>query len=209
MLRDALFTLLSQRLGNRSDLIPRMETEAQLLQEVKLERNEWLPWFLETEIASTETVAGEERVQWPSDFLGEIEEQALWLYVESEGNSMIPLRKMTYDEMIARYPGAGRPLAYASGAEYIYLRPIPDAAYILRMRYYAKDVVLDINIENKWLKYASDVVLAELGLVMASKHMQHNDLAAVFAQDAQAAWRRLYNAHVARQEANLERVMEA
>lgn len=209
MLRDDLFSLLSQRLGNRADLISRMETEVQLLQDTVLEQHAWLPWFLETEIATATTTVGDERVLLPVDFLIEIEEEALWVYVDTEENPYSALKKMPYDAMIARYPGPGRPYAYALGGNYFLLRYIPDAEYIVKMRYMAKDDALTTNIQNKWLKFASDVVLAELGIVFAEKHMQHFELAQTFRADATAAWNRLYSVHVARQEANLSRVMEA
>lgn len=208
MVRDSLFALLAQRLGSRPDLIPRMIPEMIMLQETVLEQHHWLPWFLETEIATTLTVPGEERLQLPVDFLGEIEEQALWWYNEAESPAMIPLKKMTYDDLLQRYSGQGSPKAYAVGAEYFFLGNIPDREYTLKMRYLARDAVLDTNIQNKWLKYASDVVAAELGVVLAEKHMQHAELALAFRTDAKAAWDRLYVAHVARQEVNMNRVME-
>lgn len=186
-----------------------MATEVQLLQEVRLEQNPWLPWFLETEIATASTTALEERITLPSDFLGEIEEQALWLYDAAQDIVWTPLKKMTYDNMLARYPGTGRPKAYAVSADYFHLMPISDVVYSVKMRYMAKDAILDSNIENKWLKYASDVVLAELGVTMAEKHMQHPKLAESFRSDATTAWARLYSKHIARAEENQNRVMEA
>lgn len=210
MVRDTLFALLAQRLGNRQDLIPRMATEAQLLQEVKLERNPWTPWFLESELATATCTVGDERLALPSDFLGEIEEESLWIY-ETDGVTLLGSLepKTDYDKLLNLYPGSGRPKRYAAVNEYFMLRPVADAAYVVKMRYYAKDAILDSNIENKWLKYASDVVLAELGYVLASKHMQHGELAAAFQVDAQAAWTRLYNTHTAREESNRIRQMEA
>lgn len=209
MLRDSLFALLGMRLGNRADLIPRMGLEVQFLQESILEQHEWLPWFLETEVTSTLTVPGEERVQLPADFLAEIEDQALWLYPDVGPSVCIPLRKMPYDEMIVRYRGSGRPVAYSISGKYFILAYIPDRAYTLKMRYMAKDVILDSNIQNKWLTYAADVVIAELGVIMAEKHMQHFELAATFRADAKAAWAKLYATHIARTEVNQNRVMEA
>jgi hypothetical protein len=111
--------------------------------------------------------------------------------------------------MLAQYPGTGRPKAYSIGADEFRFGPTPDAIYTVKMRYKAKDTTLDTNIENQWLKYASDVVLAELGIVMAEKHMQHPKLAEAFRNDAGVAWTRLYSKHTAREEDNHSRVMEA
>lgn len=187
-------------------MIARMETEAVLLQETVLEEHEWLPWFLETEMAYTTTTAGDERVQLPFDFLQEVEEQALWY---DTGTALVPLIKGDYDDNLQRYPGTGAPKRYSIGGEYLLLRPVPDATYQIKMRFLATDAALTTNIENKWLKYASDVFLAELGIAISEKHMQHFELAKTFRADAQRAWTRLYSKHVARQEINHDRVMEA
>lgn len=206
MFRNDLFALLAQRLGNRQDLIPRMETEVLLLQEIRLEQNVWLPWFLETEMAWTTTTPGEERVQLPVDFLGEVEEQALW---RVDDTRLVPIQKMDYDDMLVRFPMEGTPRAYAVGNGYLFLRPVPTEEITLRMRYLARAEPLTSNIENVWLKYASDVVIAELGAVLAKQHMQHGELAATFAEDAKLAWDRLYKVHIGRQETNRVRLMEA
>lgn len=187
-------------------MIPRMGTEVLLLQEIRLEQNVWLPWFLETETAWTTTTVGEEQVQLPADFLGEVEEQALWRVEDGE---FIPLKKMDYDDMLVRFAGEGAPRAYAVGNGYLFLRPVPTEAITLKMRYLARAEPLTSNIENVWLRYASDVVIAELGAVIAKQHMQHGELAATFAEDARIAWDRLYRVHIGRQETNRARLMEA
>lgn len=208
MIRDNLIALVAQRIGNRTDLTSRMITELLLLQETKLEQNSWLPWFLETEMEQAALTVGEERLALPSDFLEEIEDQALWLYDTAAEVKMASLSKMGYDAMLAKYPGDGRPAAYSIGNQYFHLRPVADAAYIIKTRYMAKDALLDTNIENKWLKYASDLVIAELGAVMA-RHVQNGNLVALYEADAEKAWSRLYAKHVAREEINGSRVMEA
>lgn len=209
MLRDDLFTLLSQRLGNRADLVPRMELEVTLLQSVTLEQHTWLPWFLETSLVDLATISGEELVDFPTGFLREKEDDALWLYDSTAAVPLTPLAKLDYDDMVQKYPGAGAPKAYALGSTGFYLRYIPDQVYSLKLRYFAQDVTLSTNVENKWLTYAPDVVLAELGIVMAEKHMQYFELAQTFRKDAEVAWNRLYTVHIARQEDNMLRKLEA
>lgn len=209
MLRDDLFNLLALRLGRRTDLVSRMETELALLQDIKLEQNPWLPWFLITEIAETTTTANEERIAVPDDFLAEVEEDCLWLYDTTQDVVWYPLKKMDHDDLRRKYPEPGRPKAYALINQYFVLGPVPDEEFTIKMKYYAQDVSPTTNIQNQWLKYAADVVIAELGQIMAGQHMQNTALAETFKTAAAEAWNRLYTQHVARTEANQSRVMEA
>lgn len=204
MLRDDLYTLVSQRLGNRSDLIDRMGTEVQLIQSLTLERNSWLPWFLTNLDTAQVTTVGDSAVPLPLDFLAEDDEQTFWITAEES----FPLKKMSYDDMVKRYPGSGVPRAYAQVGEGYVFGPIPDAVYPMTIRYYAADEDLSTNIENKWLKYASDLVAAELGVRMARTHMQYEELAQAITLDARAAWKRLYDVHTAYMENGRERIME-
>ena len=198
MLRDDLITLLGQRLGNRTDLDSRMQSELLMLQSVTLEETgAFTPWFLETEIATQACTAGDERLPLPTDFLAEMEEQSLWLYDVNTSPYMLEMQKDSYDVMVQRFPIAGKPRRYALTASYFLLKPTPDIVYTFKMRYYARDTALTTNIENKWLLHAPDLVLAELGAVMA-KHIQNPAMEASFRADAQAARSRLYVKHEAR-----------
>jgi hypothetical protein len=206
MLRDDVVKLLAWRLGSRKNFTDRILAEMEYAQRSVLETNEWLPWFLETEMANTTTVAGDNRVALPDDFLLEIEEQHLW-YVNSEGKELV-LGKADYDFLQARYALTenGEPAHYALGSQF-YIFPTPDAAYTLHLRYYAADTSMIIdNVETKWLKHASDLVIAAAGKELAEKHMQNETLATRYGNDLAKAWTRLLNKHIAMQEINQSRV---
>lgn len=86
---------------------------------------------------------------------------------------------------------------------YFLLRPVPDTIYTLRMRYYAQDILPSTgNIENKWLKEAPDLILAELGTIIAGEYIRNPQLAAEYAQKATIARDRLYKRHERRMHAN-------
>jgi hypothetical protein len=206
MLRDDVVNLLTLRLGNRKNFTDHVLAEMEHTQRNVLEVNEWLPWFLETEMASTMTVAGERRVPLPGDFLMEVEEQHLY-YVSPEGKDVM-LGKADYDFLMNRYTStaAGPPKHYALGAQF-YLFPVPDGIYKIRQRYYAMDTsMVQANAETKWLRYASDLVIAVTGKQLAQKHLQNPTLAQSFAEDVPAAWARLLHKHTAMQEINQSRV---
>lgn len=207
MTRDEVVQILGWRLGDRSDMAERIIAEMKFVQRSKLEQREWLPWFLETELAVAETTVGEARVELPDDFLGEIEEQHLWIELEA-GQPTQELIKMEYDEAKRRFPEPGVPVAYAVTGKYLHLFPTPLQVYQLSMRYYAADAdMAAANVETLWLKYAPDLVIAEVGELVARKHIQNGALADSFAKDAVVALATLYARHTARQEVNMERAL--
>ena len=150
--------------------------------------------------------AGERQLPLPEDFLAEIEESALWL--ELRDGSTVELGKMDFDVAARKYPGVGQPLVFCRVGEYFQFFPIPDYNYTVFMRYFGKDErIRDALASPKWLKYASDIVMAELGKIIADKHIKDAQAAASFAADAQAGWQRLYAKHTAMQEVNQARAL--
>lgn len=206
MTRDEAVTLLGWRLGNRTDMAERILREMDFVQTTVLEENEWLPWFLETEWANALTTAGESRVPVPADFLTEIEESHL--YISQPDGTQKRLVKKDYDTAKSLRPGSGMPEFYAISAGYFHFFPTPDAAYELGMRYMARDALMSAaNVETKWLKHSSDLVIAEVGALLAGKHVQNPTLAAGFKEDAQKAWNRLLTKHTALNELNMARAL--
>lgn len=200
MKRDDVVQIINFRLGNRR-MNETILAEMRFIQREVLEKQAWLPWFLESELASASTQQGERRVPLPEDFLMEIEEESLW--IEPSPGELQELEKTDYDRGIRGLPGSGLPKAYALASGYFQFFPTPDAVYPLHMRYLAKgtDITAD-NVEVSWLLHAADLVAAEVGAAIAEKHLQNANLAAAFRTDAAAARNTLYNRHVALQEIN-------
>ena len=205
MKRDAAVQIINYRLGNRrmGEIIL---AEMHFVQREVLEQRPWLPWFLESELASASTQADERRVTLPPDFLMEIEEESLW--IETPDGGLIELEKTDYDRGMRALPGSGQPVAYTLASGYFQFFPKPDAAYKLQMRYYGKgESIAADNLEVSWLLHAAEVVVAEVGLVMAEKHLQNANLAGAFRMDAEKANKALYDKHVALQEVNRVRLV--
>lgn len=206
MTKTELVQMLGWRLGDRDDVGARVDLELAFLQDYVLETKPWAPWFLLTEEATVVTVAGERRLPLPEDFL--LEDEDSHLFLTTVDGSSILLQKVEFDNGAVKWPGEGTPVAYTLKGTYIQFFPIPDAAYTVQMHYYGKDASLSTDFANsKWLKYAGDLVAAELGKVLAEKHYRDAAAAAAFAADAQLAWKRLYDKHTAMQEINSSRVM--
>lgn len=209
MLRDDAIALLADRF-NRSDLTTRAIAEMQMAQ-IQLEGLDFLPWFLLTEMATAITTVFEERLAVPTDFISEPDEDetALWT---TDLTVSPPLRsdlaKGTYAALVAKYKDStyGKPLEYALVGRYFRLRPIPDAVYTVQFLYYAGGLLLTANIENVWLKYAPDLLIALTGMLLA-RYPSDTDRFAMFAADYKIALDGLKRLDVARREANLERIM--
>jgi hypothetical protein len=205
MTKDDLVKVVGWRLGDRDDMASRIDLELDILQDTVLESKPWQPWFLESELAYASTFPNERRVPLPVDFLGELEESHLYV-VEPTTLVQRELVKKDPDVALRMFPESGAPLAYAVSGLYFQFFPKPDDAYPIAMRYYAKDVRISTSTaDSRWMKFAPDIVLAELCMALASKHIKDPEAAAGFAQDAQVAWKRLYDKHVAMAEINQPR----
>ena len=207
-----LLTLLMSRLGNRSETALRATclSEMTLIQET-LEQSATLPWFLISEELSAVTPSDgvERRVAVPAGFLREVDEGAL-VIIDSDGDSHV-LEKYDYDACIAKY---GRdetstlPEAYALVGDYFHLFPIPTVELTLYIHCYQEDdAPADNSTENQWLKYASDLLMAKTGKVVAGRHLRNTELETLFTADIPPAENRLYVNNVARAEANRDRQM--
>lgn len=205
MTKAELLQLLGWRLGDRDDMDARAEAELPYVQDYVLEAKEWLPWFLVKETSALVVSVGSRVVSLPDDFLLEVEEGHL--YLTQAGEIVKELVKMDFDTALRKYPTDGEPMAYSVMGEAIQLFPIPSEARGLYFTYYGKDARLTGATPTKWMQHAGDVVAAELGKILAEKHIKDANAAAGFAADAQAAWTRLYHKHIAMQEVNNSHAM--
>ena len=179
MLRDAAVAILQKRLGNRTDLADDIVTEMQL-QQLELEQAEVLPWFLMTTDATLTTEVGApDQLVIPSDFLREVEEDALeWYNVDT----WTQLDKDDYDRIKrADLTDFTAPSYYAILGPSLFFRPSPTEQITLRWTYYAKAALLTSNIENVWLEHAPGVLINATGHEMA-KYLQNPKLEALFAK---------------------------
>jgi len=202
MVRDSVVALLAERLNNRTDLNDAIILEMQLAQSIRLEQNgRFQPWFMLTTRVIFPTTANVETVSAPADFVMEVEEQGLWV-LNPDTAVWGKLGKVSEEVGMGLYTATGLPLKYSLTNDTIVLYPTPDDAYSIRMRYAGAQPDLSTNIENDWLKYATDLMIAEVGYAIASTKMQNDKLASAFAVDKEKAWQRLWLMHEARQHVN-------
>ncbi len=209
MTRDEAVALLNARLkrGSNTSLDSTIITEMKLVQS-RFEGAAELPWFLlTTDYVPLTTTANDDKVAISADFLREFEDDGLWVYA---AENWVPLIKDTLNAIVNYYTGEGAtlPRAYDLVHGYFRLRPIPDAVYSLRYIYYKKDTVLSTNVENQWLKYAADLVIAETGWVVATYVTRDKEAAAAFASDREIALDRVWRENEARKHAKRQYIMQ-
>lgn len=189
MNRDAAVSRVQRTLGFRADNATEIVDALQDAQ-VELEQAASLPWFLLTEVANIATVIDEERVELPTDFLQEWEEDPLHYFSTTSGvedeDLWTPLEKEDLGYLRDNWPASGAPEAYALDKDYYRIFPTPDAAYTLKHIYYKQDAVLTENVENLWLEHIPFLLIGIAGVQLAVA-LRDPDAVAMF-----TLWERKY-----------------
>lgn len=206
MNKSTVINRIKLRLGSRED------TDLNALIESELAQAQWEQeqspepyWFLLTESARAVTVLGEQRISLPTDFLLEVESNALWMEYQGETKD---LEKVEFDEA-QRYFGTtpGMPKGYSLDGLYFNIWPVPDGVYDIWMKYYGADTditTLSDTETNKWLTYASDLLMGMAGLRVAM-YIKDKEASDVFGAEVQRAQTRLSTLNTVRAEINMSR----
>jgi hypothetical protein len=211
---SAALDLLMARLtrSGEAELRAAALNEIILAQETELEGGPILPWFLISEEASSVTPSdgSERRIAIPTDFIREVEENALWV-VDSDGKRQF-ITKRPFDELMAKYGSDATgelPEFYALQGGYFHLFPITTLELPVKMNYFKRAATPtdSTGSENVWFKYAADLMIACGGLAIAAEHIRDAEVVAMFEAQKTRAWARLEVMDTARAEANMSRSM--
>lgn len=213
MTRDEAVSRIQRRLGFRGatfktdDIIDEMIMAQEELEEELIKSP---PWFLLTEMAEAATTANEERIPLPTNFIAEYEHGFLYRYDAALTDPWVELTKGFYGGLKAEHVTAGEPVSYAIVGTYFTLHPTPDAAYILKMRYYKRDTTLTTGSEdeeNQWLKWAGRVLMHKAGMNMAEA-MKDRATEQYFENHFAVAYKSMLNETQARKIRNMSLVRE-
>lgn len=188
--------------GQTNDII-------QCLQEAQrdLEKGKTLPRFLLLEDQTLTLLAGQHTVALPSGFLRPDDDNTLY-YVADDSHLQHYLRPYrSYRDAVVAVQSSQRPdqpaqttdvpSVYVIRKSTIDFITLADREYELTWNYYKAADVLDQNIENLWLRHASEWLIGEAGMRMAADKRDGNAVAvfekimqkgrmAVFAEDIAA-----------------------
>lgn len=209
MTRSQIINLILARCGRQENdtyLAAQALTEFALIQE-RLEGGAFMPWFLLTDEVPLITVANDRTVTLPAPFLREYEDFPLYRYDATAASPYTRMQKDEFDVLESQYSSSSAdiPAAYSLDGGVLNLFPTPNDAYTLRWQYYAKQPTTDAgggtDLTNAWTINASDLLVAELGSIIAGHYKRDQALAAAFQQDIVRAYNRLVAFDEARKQA--------
>ena len=214
MLRDAVVDLLAYRLGQRPNMRNAIIAEMDFIIQTELsQRGHNFLWQRQPFGVISTLVAGQTRIN-PGNVL-KVDEDTPLSYILASGGSQPPTVLTYLDGFIPdRFGGTdniGAPSAWTwIGLGVIEFNRIADQDYQICGRVYAGDPSIAgtygdaNNVETNWLRYGADVVIAAVGRRMALS-LAADRLYAMFDNDFQTAWNRIYVEDIAQREALADR----
>lgn len=202
MTRDEARKQIQDMLGHRKDLVDDIERALRFVQE-ELESEATLPFFLRVVDDSLSTTADENIIQRPQDFIRFWDDDPFSLIFTDESGGAatnFPLKKGSQKYLREAFSGETRTMGYSEVGEEFQLFPTPTDAWPLVISYYGKDRVLDSNIENKWLRYLSGLMIGRAGFIVATG-IRDKDAQAFFGALAAAGTEKLNQMSTAQDEA--------
>lgn len=212
MLPSEMKQMIKWRLRNNSSstLDSMIETFTKYVQKEKLEKADFQPWFLLSDLVQTTNTANDRRLSVPTDFLMEWEKGTLWIYdATATDDPWVEIVKKDFDRALEVYPGTGRPMYYDLQGNYFLLVPQPVEVYTFKMKYFRKEPDPDFtgDTENNWFAEAGSWLMGEVGAIIAGDVLSDLAVAQSFMADATKGKNDLFVQHIAREEANRIRTM--
>lgn len=210
--RDTAVNLIKQKTGFRtsgeSAIIAALQASQETLSfgGVMTEANysTEVPWFLLVEAQTLDLTAGSNLVALPDDFIKEAEDTGPWFpnLVTGTGQPPVYLEKASPGFAQRTLLGTvSGPQVYEIRADEIWIYPAFDEDVTLYWSYYAKDVILDSNIENKWLKWVPSLLIGHAGQSYAAD-VRDKEAATEFSRLKLEGQKQLLTQNVQRQTAN-------
>ena len=206
MLRDFAVAQIKLILGFRKTLDSEIVTQLQLVQDDQ-ESSGTLPWFLKKNAIGIHTNPGDPFIDKPVDFIREWDEDPLYLiYTNTEGSYRQNLVKDSESYLTARYSSDEAPAGYVEFEDQWKLIPTPTVDLTVNLSYYAKDVPLTSNIENKWLRYLPYLLIGQAGFTIATG-LRDKAATEIFGAHAKAGLEKLLQQSTAQDEAGARRII--
>jgi hypothetical protein len=199
MIRSEAIAIVKNRLGRRSDLDAEILSEIQLTQK-KLERDTLRPWFL----ARTENVllaTAADSLAVPAGFLDFPDWGGLWWEntAATDAARWQPIRRAFLSDLVDESPVPGAPGWFEMVGSNFLFNVAASQDFTIRQIYWGKEPSLANDIENEWLVWAADLVIAETARQLASTYLQDPTQAQSHAEDVKIARSSLWRMHESRE----------
>lgn len=199
MNRDIHVSSIAARLGSRTDLNQEIIDKMKSIQQYQLEGAATLPWFL-IETVSLVLPVGDSSVALPAGFLRMVEDGVVRIYPTATPTDIEELTTVYLDPLAAAAADAGKPESVTFFPDSVLFDKQADVSYTVYFAGYTRDVVLETDVENDWLKFAGDLMEAEVMLKMAVR-IQSPAIVKEAKEEIALARDRLWRMHEARRNA--------
>lgn len=214
MTNAQLYDLILQKCRRSGDLTLRAVIASELRGMLNsLEHSPFHPWFLERTSSGLVTVAGTETVAMPSDFLLLVEDTKVWA-IHSDG-SRTKLTRAYHEDLeesavdtptdVAVDPA--RPTHFDYFADQLFLFPIPDDVYTIRMKYYATTTPPPDNateVSNPWVLKAEDFFVVNAAQRLVQNYIKDFKLSGELAAEASMKRSELHKYNEARKHSEMD-----
>jgi hypothetical protein len=190
---NEFLTLILSRLGKRQGN-DYLKSAALLEVQVYLAQREMTmeepPFFLETKWEGT-MQADQEYLDLPGEFLKEIEETGM-IARDPSSSARFRVVKRIPDRTNELIAGCSpqQPQTYSIFGNKLYFGPTPDKAYTFSLPYARKSAIVlanDVQVTD-WCLHATQAVSNTIQSIMASQHLQDDQMAQKYAPLAAQAW---------------------
>lgn len=170
------------------------------------ERSSFSPWFLEKVSTGLATVADQQTLAIPTDYLLLVEDTDVFV-VDADGNDQT-LERGFHEDLENKYANAdaGLPRTYDIFADLFYFGPKPDAIYTIKCKYYAKTTVPPddgATLTNSWVVNAEDLCITALSARLVQDYIKDDKRAAVLTTQASALRSELHKYSEARKHVDM------
>ena len=170
------------------------------------ERSPFSPWFLEKVSSGLATVAGQQTLAIPTDYLLLVEDTDAFI-VDADGDDQT-LERGYHEDLENKYANAdaGLPKTYDIFADLFYFGPKPDAVRTVKIKYFAKTTVPPddaATLTNAWVVNAEDFCITSLAARLVQDYIKDDKRAAVLSAQAVALRSELHKYNEARKHVDM------
>lgn len=186
---EHILQTLFERTGRVEGFEKIIKSEITIVQRTVLEAQAVLPWFVEAISELNLESSTNNYVIVPDNFCREKEGPCLQL-VRPDGSRRV-LEKLSFADFQRFTNQEGEPSVYCLENDRIHVKGFDyssDFKFKFSLHYYAHAEVAE---GSQWIRFAPDLVVAEVGRALARKYLKDDALNKEFSEEAMSAWENL------------------
>lgn len=170
------------------------------------ERSPFNPWFLEKVATGLTTVANQQTLAIPTDYLLLVEDTDVFV-VNADGDDQT-LERGFHEDLENKYANAdaGLPKTYDIFANLLYFGPVPEATFAIKLKYFANTTVPPddgATLTNAWVVNAEDFCITALASRLVQDYIKDDKRAAILTTQAAGLRAELHKYNEARKHVDM------